>query len=138
ARSAVRHLRRVRQSARLHHGGRHRRRRLRPAARRDAVAAHGDRRAAARGTAPTPGLHAPRRDQRDSARRDRAGTGDALMTTTGTAAETVDLTVDPDLQSLMTDLVSGFSAPDADPDPAAVWATLTEVGLARLTAPEES
>src|SRR5699024_7572529 len=38
----------------------------------------------------------------------------------------------------MTDLVSGFSAPDADPDPAAVWATLTEVGLARLTAPEES
>ncbi|HJC28130.1 MAG TPA: acyl-CoA/acyl-ACP dehydrogenase [Candidatus Dietzia intestinipullorum] len=60
------------------------------------------------------------------------------MTTTGTATETVDLTVDPDLQSLMTDLVSGFSAPDADPDPAAVWATLTEVGLARLTAPEES
>lgn len=57
----------------------------------------------------------------------------------GTAAETaVDLVVDPDLQNLMDDLVSGFSGPDVTPDPDAVWATLTEVGLARLTAPEES
>ena len=58
------------------------------------------------------------------------------MTTSNTTE--IDLGVDPDLQNLMDDLVSGFSGPDVEPDPDAVWATLTEVGLARLTAPEES
>ena len=55
------------------------------------------------------------------------------MTTSNTTE--IDLGVDPDLQNLMDDLVSGFSGPDVEPDPDAVWATLTEVGLARLTAP---
>lgn len=50
----------------------------------------------------------------------------------------VDLTIDPDLANLMTDLVSGFSGPTVEPAPDAVWATLTGVGLARLTAPGES
>ncbi|BDB62823.1 MULTISPECIES: acyl-CoA dehydrogenase family protein [Rhodococcus] len=57
------------------------------------------------------------------------------MTTT---AITIDLAVDRDLQDLMDDLVAGHSGPDIEPDPAAVWATLGAVGLARLTAPEET
>ena len=48
------------------------------------------------------------------------------------------LVVDPDLTTMIGDVLSGFSGPTVDPDPAAVWRTLTEVGLARLTAPEES
>lgn len=55
------------------------------------------------------------------------------MTTTDS---TVDLTVDPDLQALMDDIVSGHSGADVEPDPQAVWDTLAEVGLARLTTPE--
>ncbi|HHX86109.1 MAG TPA: acyl-CoA dehydrogenase, partial [Actinomycetales bacterium] len=57
------------------------------------------------------------------------------MTTTDTTA---DLAVDPDLQQMMDDVVARFSGPDVPPDPDAVWATLTEVGLARLTAPEDA
>lgn len=48
------------------------------------------------------------------------------------------LTVDRDLQRMMDDVVAHFSEPGTEPDPAAVWGTLTEVGLARLTAPEDS
>ena len=48
------------------------------------------------------------------------------------------LVVDPDLTTMIGDVLSGFSGPTVDPDPAAVWRTITEVGLARLTAPEES
>ncbi|MBH0122633.1 acyl-CoA dehydrogenase family protein [Rhodococcus sp. CX] len=57
------------------------------------------------------------------------------MTTT---AITINLAVDRDLQDLMVDLVAGHSGPGMEPDPAAVWATLGAVGLARLTAPEET
>ncbi len=56
------------------------------------------------------------------------------MTTT---ASTIDLAVDGDLQDLMDDLVAGHSGPDIERS-AAVWATLGAVGLARLTAPEET
>ena len=56
------------------------------------------------------------------------------MSTTGTTA---DLAVDPDLEQMMDDVVSTFAGPDVRPDPDAVWATLVEVGLARLTAPED-
>lgn len=49
-----------------------------------------------------------------------------------------DLAVDPDLASMIADILAGFSGPSVEPDPAAVWRTLTEVGLARLTAPEAS
>lgn len=51
---------------------------------------------------------------------------------------TVDLEVDADLAAMMSDVLSGYSGPDMTPDPAAVWGTLSEVGLGRLTAPEES
>lgn len=61
-----------------------------------------------------------------------------MNATDTTTVNTVDLAVDPDLQNLMDDVVSGFSGPDIDPAPEAVWATLSEVGLARLTASEES
>lgn len=57
------------------------------------------------------------------------------MSTTGTTA---DLAVDPDLEQMMDDVVSTFAGPDVRPDPDAVWATLVEVGLARLTAPEDA
>lgn len=57
------------------------------------------------------------------------------MTTTDT---TVDLAVDPDLQLMMDDVMARFSGPGIRSDPDAVWATLTEVGLARLTAPEDA
>ncbi len=57
--------------------------------------------------------------------------------TTGTAS-TVDLTVDEDLQALFTDLAAGFSGPEVQPDPDAVWETLREVGVARLTGAEQS
>lgn len=63
-----------------------------------------------------------------------------MATTDGTdgTGSTVDLAIDPDLQSLMTGLVSEFSGPTVEPDPTEVWAALTGVGLARLTAPEET
>ena len=48
----------------------------------------------------------------------------------------VDLSVDPDLDAMIADVLAGYSRPDVGPDPAAVWQTLREVGLARLTAPE--
>lgn len=50
----------------------------------------------------------------------------------------VDLAVDPDLEAMIADVLSGFSGPDTEPDHERVWETLREVGLARLTAPEES
>lgn len=55
-----------------------------------------------------------------------------------TAAQAVNLEVDADLTAMMSDVLSGYSGPDVAPDPAAVWETLSEVGLGRLTAPEES
>jgi acyl-CoA dehydrogenase len=53
-----------------------------------------------------------------------------------TNAPTADLSVDEDLQAMLSDVVSGFSGPHVRPDPDAVWSTLREVGVARLTAPE--
>ncbi|MBB1023995.1 MULTISPECIES: acyl-CoA dehydrogenase family protein [unclassified Dietzia] len=50
----------------------------------------------------------------------------------------VDLSVDPVLESMIDEVLSGFSGPDVDPDHERVWRTLREVGLARLTAPEDS
>lgn len=50
----------------------------------------------------------------------------------------VDLTVDEDLVGLISDIFEGFSGPTAEPDAAAVWATLQEVGFNRLTAPEDN
>ncbi|WP_024792934.1 acyl-CoA dehydrogenase family protein [Tomitella biformata] len=55
-----------------------------------------------------------------------------------TATNTADLTVDADLQQMMTQVLAVFSGPTADPAPNAVWSALTEVGLARLTASELS
>lgn len=55
------------------------------------------------------------------------------MTTTDSV---VDLIADPDLQSLMDEIVSEHSGADVEPDPRAVWDTLVEAGLARLTGPE--
>lgn len=61
---------------------------------------------------------------------------------TGTAGdqsgETVDLGVDEDLESMMAGVLAQFSGPTTRPDAAAVWRALSEVGIARLTAPEES
>lgn len=61
------------------------------------------------------------------------------MTTANTsdAATAVDLTVDTDLQAMLTNVVADYSGPDVRPDPDAVWSTLCEVGVARLTAPED-
>lgn len=55
-----------------------------------------------------------------------------------TGGQAADLVVDPDLTAMIADVLGGYSGPTVEPDPAAVWRTLTEVGLARLTAPEES
>ncbi|MDV8002269.1 acyl-CoA dehydrogenase family protein [Rhodococcus sp. IEGM 1408] len=52
-------------------------------------------------------------------------------------AMTVDLGVDEDLESMMTGVLAQFSGPTARPDPGAVWRALSEVGIGRLTAPEE-
>lgn len=60
------------------------------------------------------------------------------MTEQQTPGTDVDLTVDPDLESMIDDVLAGFSGPDVEPDHTQVWETLREVGLARLTAPEES
>ena len=52
-------------------------------------------------------------------------------------AEIVDLRVDEDLEAMMGDVLSQFAGPAGeDADTAAVWQSLHEVGLARLTAPE--
>ena len=51
------------------------------------------RRPATRGAAPAPGRRAARRDQRDPARRDRAGTGDAMNENPANADAHVDLDV---------------------------------------------
>ena len=53
-------------------------------------------------------------------------------------AATADLAVDEDLLAMMGDVLAEHSGPGIEPDPAAVWRTLAEVGLARLTAPETS
>lgn len=60
------------------------------------------------------------------------------MTEQQTSTAGVDLTVDPDLEAMIADVLAGYSGPDVEPDHAAVWETLREVGLARLTAPEQS
>ncbi|MBB1041678.1 acyl-CoA dehydrogenase, partial [Dietzia sp. Cai40] len=62
---------------------------------------------------------------------------------TGTAAagdgvESVGLEIDQDLESMMADVLAQFSGPTARPDAAAVWQSLSEVGLGRLTAPEDT
>ena len=44
--------------------------------------------------------------------------------------------VDEDLLTMMGDVLAAHNGADAKPDPAAVWQSLVEVGLARLTAPE--
>lgn len=59
------------------------------------------------------------------------------MTDQQTTGIDVDLTVDPDLESMIDDVLSRFSGPDVEPDHTQVWETLREVGLARLTAPED-
>ena len=52
-------------------------------------------------------------------------------------AEIVDLRVDEDLEAMMGDVLSQFAGPAGEEaDTAAVWQSLHEVGLARLTAPE--
>lgn len=48
------------------------------------------------------------------------------------------LDVDPDLESMMADLLAHFSGPTVEPDAEAVWSALSEVGIARLTGPEET
>ncbi|WP_216694437.1 acyl-CoA dehydrogenase family protein [Dietzia psychralcaliphila] len=53
-------------------------------------------------------------------------------------AETVGLEVDEDLESMMAGVLAQFSGPTVDPDAGAVWQALTEVGISRLTAPEET
>lgn len=55
-----------------------------------------------------------------------------------TGGQGAGLVVDPDLTAMIGDVLAGFSGPTVEPDPVAVWRTLTEVGLARLTAPEGS
>ena len=59
-------------------------------------------------------------------------------TSHATGGQGAGLVVDPDLTAMIGDVLAGFSGPTVEPDPVAVWRTLTEVGLARLTAPEES
>lgn len=44
--------------------------------------------------------------------------------------------VDEDLLTMMGDVLAAHNGADGEPDPAAVWQSLVEVGLARLTAPE--
>ncbi len=59
------------------------------------------------------------------------------LNTHGTTSS-VTLAVDEDLTALFSDIVASHSRPDVQPDPEALWSTLREVGLARLTAPEQS
>ncbi|MCZ4539077.1 acyl-CoA dehydrogenase family protein [Dietzia maris] len=51
-------------------------------------------------------------------------------------AATAGPVVDEDLLTMMGDVLSAHNGADVEPDPAAVWQSLVEVGLARLTAPE--
>lgn len=57
---------------------------------------------------------------------------------TSQSAPIVDLDVDEDLESMMTGVLAQFSGPTVDPDAGAVWQALSEVGISRLTAPEET
>lgn len=52
--------------------------------------------------------------------------------------EAVDLAVDEDLESMMAGVLAQFSGPTVDPDATAVWRALSEVGIGRLTGPEET
>ncbi|MDX2357075.1 acyl-CoA dehydrogenase family protein [Dietzia sp. PP-33] len=54
------------------------------------------------------------------------------------ATVTVDLGVDEDLESMMAGVLAQFSGPTVEPDAAAVWRALSEVGIGRLTAPEDA
>ena len=65
-------------------------------------------------------------------------TTDPQAATSDQQAATADLAVDEDLLAMMGDVLAEHSGPGIEPDPAAVWRTLVEVGLARLTAPEAS
>lgn len=71
-----------------------------------------------------------------------ATTGDSATTgagaATGDGAAAGGLEVDADLVAMMGEVLTRFTGPAVEPDAAAVWNTLSEVGLARLTAPEES
>ncbi|AWH91280.1 acyl-CoA dehydrogenase family protein [Dietzia lutea] len=60
------------------------------------------------------------------------------MTEQQTSTDSVDLTVDPDVEAMIADVLAGYSGPSVEPEHVAVWNTLREVGLARLTAPEET
>ncbi|MEV8223203.1 acyl-CoA dehydrogenase family protein [Dietzia maris] len=51
-------------------------------------------------------------------------------------AATADPGVDEDLLTMMRDVLAAHTGADGEPDPATVWQSLVEVGLARLTAPE--
>ena len=57
---------------------------------------------------------------------------------TGDRAAAGGLGVDADLVAMMGDVLAQFTGPAVEPDAAAVWHALSEVGLARLTAPEDS
>ncbi|MET4050236.1 MULTISPECIES: acyl-CoA dehydrogenase family protein [unclassified Rhodococcus (in: high G+C Gram-positive bacteria)] len=61
-----------------------------------------------------------------------------MNATTNQAGNGQDLAVDDALQELMTDLFARFHTPGSAPPPDAVWATLIDVGLARLTTPEST
>ncbi|MBB1038417.1 acyl-CoA dehydrogenase, partial [Dietzia natronolimnaea] len=52
--------------------------------------------------------------------------------------EGLGLEIDRDLESMMADVLAQFSGPTARPDSAAVWRSLSEVGIDRLTAPEDT
>ena len=65
-------------------------------------------------------------------------TTDQQAATSDQQAATADLAVDEDLLAMMGDVLAEHSGPGIEPDPAAVWRTLAEVGLARLTTPETS
>ncbi|MCT1515643.1 acyl-CoA/acyl-ACP dehydrogenase [Dietzia cercidiphylli] len=69
-----------------------------------------------------------------------AGVGEAKSEDTGTreGVEGVGLEIDRDLESMMADVLAQFSGPTARPDSAAVWRSLSEVGIGRLTAPEDT
>ncbi|PAY23489.1 acyl-CoA dehydrogenase [Dietzia natronolimnaea] len=60
------------------------------------------------------------------------GTGEAAET-----AESAGLQIDEDLESMMAGVLAQFSGPTVEPDPSAVWRSLSEVGVGRLTAPED-
>lgn len=55
----------------------------------------------------------------------------------GTNELTIDLSIDPDLQAMISQVLETQSGPSVTPDAAAAWEVLREVGLARLTGEED-